>query len=483
MRSPKCVIRPPALLLATILLSIGYGGLVIPAHAQGAPQNPPTSGASTAALSENTRGSDARGIADSRIRGRVVNLMDARRRANNSAATAAPIPLSSGTASAIPSPQPLSIQTQTAAPVAPNGTRTLPLWTYKVHSSRDGNHYPGVMVGGDPFKNPGTTKVPTFVVPLILETQTVVLSVDPTTGAILSTQPGVTRFDPTVADPVCLAAPNDIPTKLVKESPVFTAITFNFGGTVVGTTQYADAFQRASFWNAPGVDIADKYHVLLDPVRFIDPIVVHVPAIYGLAFTNGLVFGPPAFCAPLAFVDYQWFDTYLKSTLIPALAQKGVNPATFPIFLSYNTLLSFSSASVNVFPFAYQNLTGFPIPTQTYAAASFDSTGVLPVFGDIAPLAIAVAEWMDDPMLTVAAASNPTPFFPLSPVSCYAFLLPDAPLSGVDMPPVVMPNSFSYTLPELASFSWFFGAPSIGVNGWFSNNGTFLSDAGPPCQE
>ena len=34
---------------------------------------------------------------------------------------------------------------------------------------------------------------------------------------------------------------------------------------------------------------------------------------------------------------------------------------------------------------------------------------------------------------------------------------------------------------ELAFFSWFYGAPSVGVNNWFSDNGTFLTDAGPVC--
>jgi hypothetical protein len=34
----------------------------------------------------------------------------------------------------------------------------------------------------------------------------------------------------------------------------------------------------------------------------------------------------------------------------------------------------------------------------------------------------------------------------------------------------------------MAFFSWFFKTPSIGIHGWFSNNGTFLTDAGPPCQ-
>jgi hypothetical protein len=55
------------------------------------------------------------------------------------------------------------------------------------------------------------------------------------------------------------------------------------------------------------------------------------------------------------------------------------------------------------------------------------------------------------------------------------------PLTGTPMPPVTMPNGYTYDLQELVFFSWFFGGQSIGVNGWYSNNGTFLTDAGPDC--
>ena len=30
-----------------------------------------------------------------------------------------------------------------------------------------------------------------------------------------------------------------------------------------------------------------------------------------------------------------------------------------------------------------------------------------------------------------------------------------------------MPNGFTYSLQELAFFSWFYGAPTLGLNGWF----------------
>ena len=48
------------------------------------------------------------------------------------------------------------------------------------------------------------------------------------------------------------------------------------------------------------------------------------------------------------------------------------------------------------------------------------------------------------------------------------------PLSGTLAPPIRMPNGSTYHLQELAFFSWFYGAPSVGVNGWFSDNGDLL---------
>ena len=477
MRSPS-----QGLLLITILLGLvaasAWGQQDAPSGLPGATQH----GASPAA--DSAYRSATAMMAEKRIRARLVNLLQ-RGRNNGPAAATVPVPASAGVTAASSLP-PSLIQSQTASGVAPDGTATLPLWTFRVDSSRDGNPYPGVMVGRDPFKNPGTTKVPTLIIPLIIETQTVVDSIDPTTGAILSTHPGVTRFNPTVADSVCLTSPNNIPTKLLRQSPVFTATNFNFGGTPVGTTQYGDAFQRANFWTALGGNTS-QYHVLLDPVQILDPIVVRVPAIYGLALTNGLLFGPPAFCAPLGLVDIQWFDVYLRATILPALVKKGVSPSNLPIFLTYNTWWSYGFLTgLNAFS-DYHGLTGFPIETQTYAVATFDSTLVVPAFADIAPLAQSVADWMDDPMAAQVFGYNlnPAPLwgFPGFSGFCGFYLEPSVPFNGVDLPPVVMPNGFAYTLPELAFFSWFFGAPSIGVDGWFSNNGTFLSDAGPPCQE
>jgi hypothetical protein len=378
---------------------------------------------------------------------------------------------------------PFAMEPQAAGISADNtgGGQTLPLFTFRVRSSRDGNKYSGAMVGQNPFNDPGKTKVPTKVIPLIIKTQNLAVSFDSTTG-IITTQPGDTTFDPTQADTqnACLTAPNNVPTHLVKQSPIFTPTKFVFGGTDVGTTQYSDAFQRANFWSALGKD-TDDYHVLLDPVQILDPITLEVPDVYGVAITNLLFFGAPPSCAPLGIVDINWFDTYLTGTIIPSLAEH-VDPTNFPIFLVYNVVWAAPANNLSTCCIlGYHGTTGFPVPTQTYSPAEFDTTGdfaanFLPL--DTAILSHEVDEWMDDPMV-----SNPTP--PWGHIGqvggCQANLEVGDPLSGTDMPPITMPNGFTYHLQELAFFSWFFGAPSIGVNGWFSDNGAFLMDAGPPC--
>ena len=49
------------------------------------------------------------------------------------------------------------------------------------------------------------------------------------------------------------------------------------------------------------------------------------------------------------------------------------------------------------------------------------------------------------------------------------------------MPPVKGKNGYTYTLQELAYFSYFYGGPSIAASGWYSNNNTLTTDAGPVC--
>ena len=370
-----------------------------------------------------------------------------------------------------------ALRAQAVSSAASVTATTLPLWTFDVESSRDGNHYPGVMVGRDPFNKPGSVTVPTKVVPLRVVTHTIGTSVDPKTGAI-TTKAGVTTFNPSVADAACLNAPNDVPTKLFEQSPILNPATFDFGGTIVGTTQYIDAFQRGNFWNA-NKSVPSDYHVELS-AQFLDPITIDVPAPLGLALATSAL-GPPNFCAPMAIIDFSWFDTFLTGTIIPALASKGVNPTTFPIFFVHNLVWATPVTNLGgCCALGYHSITGFPVPTQTYSPSDFDSTGLFgPGAEDTAVMSHEVGEWMDDPFTI-----NPTPAWGGGQVPvgvCQNNLEVGDPLTNTNAPPIVMSNGFTYHLQELAFFSWFLGAPSVGVHGWFSDNGTFLTDAGPAC--
>jgi chitinase len=374
-----------------------------------------------------------------------------------------------------PAPNPIDVDTL-ASLAASSPTQTLPLTTFFVDSSRDGNHYRGVLVGKDPFNGGGSVSVPTYIVPLIIRTHQIGPSVDPKTG-IISTTSGIRTFDPTVADTACLTSPNNVPLTLFEQSPIFKPATFSFGGTVVGKTQYVDAFQRANFWK---VDDHDTYHVRLGPVKTLAPIVIDAPAVYGLALSRSAL-GPPASCAPLGIININWFDPFVTNTLIPALAAQGVNPSTFPIFLVHNvvwagTVTNFDTCCA----IGYHGAAGVPLPIQTYSPLDFDSTGLFGTdFKDVDTASHEVAEWMNDPF-----ALNPTPLWGHvgQVAACQGDLEVGDPLSFSQSLRIAMPNGFTYHLQELAFFSWFFGAPSVGVNGWFSNNATFLTDAGPPCQ-
>ena len=351
---------------------------------------------------------------------------------------------------------------------------TLPTWTFDVSSTRDHHNYAGVMVGRNPFgqESNKVANVPTQIVPVVITTNLIGTSVN--SDGSITTTPGTTTMDPTVANTACLTAPNDVPLKLYRQSPIIQRASFNFGGTNVGDTQYIDAFQRANFW---AYTQGRNYHVLLHPVTTTKTVYINVPAADGLALATSSL-GPPDFCAPLGIIDFGWFDSYLTTTVIPSLYSQGVNPGSLPVFLLANVVLASPVTDITTCcVLGYHGSTGLPI--QTYSPMDFDTTGLFgPDVFDTSVSAHEVGEWMNDPY-----GDNPTP--PWGHIGqqpgCQGNLEVGDPLTGTNVPDVTMPNGYTYHLQELVFFSWFYGAPSIAVNGWFSDNNTFTSDAGPPC--
>jgi hypothetical protein len=354
----------------------------------------------------------------------------------------------------------------------------LATFTYTVKSTRDGNTYAGAMVGQDPFGSDfTTTAIDTIIVPVILITNTI--AVASPNGTILTTKPGVTVFDPTAPDDVCLTSPNDVPLTLMVQSPIFESQTFDFGPTDVGTMQYLDAFQRGNFWRFVG---GTPYHTILNP-HVLAPVVVNLPGKQGLA---GSFVGA---CGPLAIVNFTVMKQQIFNKLL-ASESANIDSSKFPIFLFYNTVMAANSAGgskcciLGFHNAVTQNAAVAPDKSarvQTYAFIDFEASGAFPAFlHDTSIAAHEIGEWMDDPF-----GNNPTPAWGHTGQvgGCQNNLEVGDPLTGTNIPTVIGGNGFSYHLQELAFFSWFYGEPSIAVNNWFSDNNTFRTDAGPVCMK
>jgi hypothetical protein len=349
---------------------------------------------------------------------------------------------------------PLHGATINKARISAAAATTIPMWDYSITSPVDSVQYSGTMVGRSPFFHGArTTNIPTVIVPI----------------EIVMPDGGV--FDPTVPDPTCLPSPSGTTAlALVQESPVLQTAPYTLGGIIVGTTQYSDAFQRSNFWTNVSVT-GDRYHTLLSPVTTLGKITVNVVAPNGTTNVSGG-------CGQIGVMDINWWQTYVETTIIPSLV--AVNPTTFPLFVFYNVVMAQGTSLTGSTCCILGYHSAFGSPVQTYSVAEFDTTTVFgPASTAISAMSHEVGEWMDDPLGT-----NLTPAWGhIGQVpGCQNDLEVGDPLSGTSFPSLVMPNGVTYTPQELAFFSWFYRqSPSIGVKGWYSDNGTFTTGAGAVC--
>jgi hypothetical protein len=360
--------------------------------------------------------------------------------------------------------------------VAAGANAQLPVWNYEVVSSRDGHRYEGVIVGRNPNTrgSDASVSVPAQLVPIVLNFKAVATSIS--NQGIFTTAAGNVTSDPTVPDTGCFTGTANVPLNVMAQSPILNNADFNFGGTDVGTTQYVDAFQRGNFWS-----LIDKknYHVRLGPVHVLPTLTITVPATEGFSIPAN--FFEPAFslCGAEGIVSFSFFD---QSVVNAISTLPGVNPGTLPLFMIYNTGMALGDPTNigNCCAGGFHSTVPVgPVTFQTYAPFDFEVSGLfLPAFNNTATPSHEVAEWMNDPF-----GINDTPAWGHTGQvgGCQANLEVGDPLSGTLAPRIAMSNGYTYNLQELAFFSWFFGAPSLGIHGWFSNNGTFLTDAGAPC--
>jgi len=177
-------------------------------------------------------------------------------------------------------------------------------------------------------------------------------------------------------------------------------------------------------------------------------------------------------------------ESYLEGqiqTIITGLSSQGVGPTTIPLLLTHNVV----SASSGLSPFVDCCALGFHSGytksgkgLQVYGISDYDTSNVFDA-PDISILSHEVDELINDPNV-----ENATPGWSGGQVrapACQGNFEVGDPLTGTFFPAITM-NSFTYHPQELAFFSWFYRqTPSLGVNGWYSDNGTFTSGAGAAC--
>jgi hypothetical protein len=307
---------------------------------------------------------------------------------------------------------------------------SIPLTTWNGSFTYQGTTYNFNMVGAQPSTNISVT-IPVEIIPIKI---------------VITGHRGVkTTFNPSH-----VLSNGKTVTNNTVASPIFASIPFTSGGVSMGTTQYIDAYQRANFWGTGDT----RSHLLLGGPTVLAEQTLSPPARDG---KTGTVFG---FTAGL--VDINWFDSQLH-TLITNL---GIQPNTFPIFLTYDVYLTQNNSCCIG---GYHSSTGSTSAPQAYAHATYvDHVGAFSQ--DVSALSHEVGEWVDDP-LVVNINGNNTPCGVLENGDP---LENNSNFGGFPYPV----NGFTYNLQDLVTLPYFGAPPSTSVNGEF----TFQDEALTVCQ-
>ncbi len=314
--------------------------------------------------------------------------------------------------------------------VAPSG---LPLWTYSIVAPDRKKPYSGYMVGTSPYASRKTsTSIPTIMIALKF--------------SFLDASGNVAYvFDANAADS-CAGGRSTV--DLVNNSPILNSSPYTMNGVNVGTTQYADAFQRANFWQ---LVLGSNYHVYLNPSSSVNVDVVVPSGHWGVGQGS---------CSLLGTMDMHEWDTLVQNTLLGLV---GATPNQLALFYTQNVGFTFNGACCVL---GYHSATG---TGQTYSVAEFETSGYYPpAYADTAILSHEVAEWMDDPL-----TNNLTPAWGHigQVLGCQSNLEVADSFSGTNFNPTgVFMNGYTYHLQELAFYSWFFSGASTGSGGKYSNN-------------
>jgi len=292
-----------------------------------------------------------------------------------------------------------------------------------------GKAYPFTMVGAKPQSNT-TTEVPVQIIPISLFFEEFVDE----TGApiVLDAGPVVTR---------------------VQSSPNFRNAQY-----ATGTTQFADAVQRAQFYGTSG----KEWHTLLGTPEILKPLRIAVPR------GDAKVYRNPSTGVLYAIVDTDFFLSQLNTMIQMA----NLAPDALAIALTSNVFLSPQKDIKKCCVLGFH--TSFDVGemaqvkfVQTFIWASWVEQGILgPGLADVTPMSHEISEWMNNPF-----GSNAVPAWQVPNTSaCQNNLETGDPLA-------LMPNAgfpvliegFTYHPQNQVLMQWFKrGAASDAFEGAFS---------------
>ena len=292
-----------------------------------------------------------------------------------------------------------------------------------------GKPYRFTIVGAKPQSN-GTTEVPVQIIPISLFFEEFVDE----NGApiVLDAGPAVTR---------------------VQSSPNFRNAQY-----ATGTTQFADAVQRAQFYG-----IASKeWHTLLSAPKILKPVRIAVPR------GDAKVYRNPSTGVLYAIVDTDFFLSHLNTMIQMA----NLAPDALAIALTSNVFLSPQKDIKKCCVLGFH--TSFDVGEmaqvkfiQTFIWASWVEQGILgPGLADVTPMSHEISEWMNNPF-----GSNDVPAWQVpNTAGCQSNLETGDPLA-------LMPNAgypvlidgFTYHPQNQVLMQWFQrGAASDAFEGAFS---------------
>jgi hypothetical protein len=250
-----------------------------------------------------------------------------------------------------PNPRPMFARFTDGTKPGKDPASAPPTWTFSF--TYNSKTYNDVFIGTDPKKGSATTTVPVYIIPVAL------------------------TYGSTTYTPDQVLANGETVTQNIVSSPLLNgAIDFNVQSTDLGTTQYEDAFARASYWQYVKKK-ASGYHVLLGNPTIEATTNITVPN------GDGSIDNNPFGAGQVMEVSFSWFDTQaynlVKSFAVPASA--------LPMIVVTQVYWVSGGCCIG----GWHNFRG----GQAYSIASYQQdTGVFSQ--DVSAWSHELGEWLDD---------------------------------------------------------------------------------------